>query len=333
MRDGDVIMAKKVKIVLLAAVLLAAAGAGYYYYLHGKDSRLTASSTIEMTKYEASPRLNGYIRGLSIKEGDVLEEGSLICEIEREDLALSNDSDWLAVEAAQAKLVDLEKGSRNEELVMAQAQAQEKKTVLDKAALDLRRAQELYSVGGVSRQSVDDARQQHDAAQQSYTAAVANYELLQAGTREDQIAQQRAEVNRLIQAAKANQNLLEDTKLYSPADGVVISKNFENNELINVGQSVLTLSDPDDCWTKVYIATADLGRVYLGQSVKLSVDSFPDMTFNGKVIEIRDEAEYTPRQSITQRERANLVFAVKIQIDNSEKKLRAGMPVDVVFDE
>ena len=274
----------KMRAVLLLAAALITVGAGcyYYYYIYDKNTALSASGTVETTKYEAAPRLSGYIRNLSLREGDAVAKGDLICEIERNDLSYANDSGWQAVEAAQAKLADLEKGARSQELVMAQAKIGEAESVLDKTAADHQRAQQLYAAGAVSRQALDDARQQHEAAQQSYTAAAANYELLQSGTREDQISQQRAEVRRLTQAAKVNQDMLKDVKIYSPADGVVISKNFENNELINAGQSVLTLSDMADCWIKVYIAEADLGRIHIGQAADLRVDSFPDEVFQAK---------------------------------------------------
>ena len=113
--------------------------------------------------------------------------------------------------------------------------------------------------------------------------------------------------------------------------GVIISKNFENNEYINAGESVITIADLKDCWIKVYISTMDLGKVYIGQKVELMVDAFPQEKFTGKIIEISDEAEFTPRESITKEERANMVFAVKIKIENIDSKIKAGMPADVIF--
>ena len=75
----------------------------------------------------------------------------------------------------------------------------------------------------------------------------------------------------------------------------------------------------------------DLGKVYIGQKVELMVDAFPQEKFTGKIIEISDEAEFTPRESITKEERANMVFAVKIKIENIDSKIKAGMPADVIF--
>jgi HlyD family secretion protein len=86
-----------------------------------------------------------------------------------------------------------------------------------------------------------------------------------------------------------------------------------------------------DCWVKVYVPSTHLGLISVGQAANVKVDSFPGRVFSGVIKEISQNAEFTPRQSITQSERANLVFAVKVQVDNSEGILKPGMPADVVL--
>lgn len=321
----------KKKIICMLFILMLVAGGGYYYYMMNKDDRLTASGTVEVTKYDVTPRIAGYIRELTCREGDFLTEGVLVCRLEREDLQRQNESGWQAVEAAQATLTDLQKGSREQEIFMAKSQIDRTKAVYDKASADLTRNEQLYAVGGISRQELDNAREANKVAKEDYLSAQANYDLVMEGTRTDQIAAQAAEVQRLIAAARANEDLVNNTNLFSPVDGVIISKNFENNEYINAGESVVTIADLKDCWVKVYISTADLGKIYIGQETELTVDGFPQEKFTGKVVEINDEAEFTPRESITQDERANMVFAVKIQIENPDGKIKAGMPMDVIF--
>lgn len=321
----------KKKIICMLFILMLVAGGGYYYYMMNKDDRLTASGTVEVTKYDVTPRIAGYIRELTYREGDFLTEGVLVCRLEREDLQRQNESSWQAVEAAQATLTDLQKGSREQEIFMAKSQIDRTKAVYDKASADLTRNEQLYVVGGISRQELDNAREANKVAKEDYLSAQANYDLVMEGTRTDQIAAQAAEVQRLIAAARANEDLVNNMNLFSPVDGVIISKNFENNEYINAGESVVTIADLKDCWVKVYISTADLGKVYIGQETELTVDGFPQEKFTGKVVEINDEAEFTPRESITQDERANMVFAVKIQIENPDGKIKAGMPTDVIF--
>lgn len=321
--------------IIIVFVLIGIIGGGYYYYryIYQHDNRLTASGTIEVTKYEITPRFAGYIRNLNINQGDTVTKNQLIANLDREDLKYQNDSSWQSVQAAKAKLVDLQKGSREQELTMAQNQIAKAQAVLTQNAADLERAQKLFAVGGISKQELDTAQKTYDVAVEEVNSTKANYDLLLAGTRADQITEQEAQVQMLTAQAEANQSMVKDIDIFSPANGVVISKNFENNEYINQGSSILTIADLSDCWIRVYISTADLGKVSLGQKVNLSVDAFPQENFVGTIIEINDQAEFTPRQSLTQDERANMVFGVKIKLPNDDGRLKAGMPGDVIFDD
>lgn len=315
--------------------ILAIIGSSYYYYryIYNANPKLTASGTIEVTKYEITPRFAGYLRNLTLEQGDTVTKDELIAQLDREDLQYQNDSSWQAVEVAKAKLADLQKGARNQELTMAQNQISKAEAVLTQNAADLERATKLFAVGGISKQELDNAQKAHAVAIEELNSAKANYDLLLAGTRSDQIAEQEAQVQMLTAQANASKSMLKDIDILSPADGVIISKNFENNEFINQGNSILTIADLSDCWIRVYISTADLGRVSLGQQVSLTVDAFPQEKFAGTVIEISNQAEFTPRQSITQDERANMVFGVKIKLPNDNGRLKAGMPGDVIFDD
>lgn len=322
---------RKITVCILIVLIIIVVSALYCYYEFNEENKLTASGTVEVTKYDVTPRIAGYIRNLSYKEGDFLTEGILVCQIEREDLQRQNESAWQAVQVAQATLADMQRGAREQEIFMAKSQIDKTKAVYDKTRADLNRNEQLYAVGGISRQELDNAHEANNVAKEDYLSAQANYDLVMEGTRKDQIVAQVAEVQRLIAAAKANEDLVNNMNLYSPVNGVIISKNFENNEYINAGESVITIADLKDCWIKVYISTMDLGKVYIGQKAELMVDAFPQEKFTGKVVEISDEAEFTPRESITKEERANMVFAVKIKIENIDSKIKAGMPADVIF--
>ena len=76
---------------------------------------------------------------------------------------------------------------------------------------------------------------------------------------------------------------------------------------------------------------SQLGLIKLGEKADVKIDSYPDKIFKGTIKEISQTAEFTPRQSITQRERANLVFAVEVKLENKDGILKPGMPADVVF--
>lgn len=322
---------KKIGIFLLLLIMIIS-GVIYSFYVDKKD-KLVATGTIEVTKYDVTPRLAGYIRNLDLEEGDKLNLNDFVCEIEREDLQAQNDSDWQAVKEAQAKLQDLKDGARKQEIAMAENSLQKAQVILAKAQTDLKRNKELYGVGGISKQTLDDMQKAVDVAEKEVYIAKENYDLVLAGTRQQQIEAQQQQVEKLIAQANANASILADTKIYSPITGVILNKNFENNEYINQGQAILTLADLTDSWIIVYIDIVDLGRVYLHQSVNIQVDAYPQNNFIGEVININDEAEFTPRETLTKDERSNKVFAVKIKIPNEDKKLKAGMVADVIFND
>lgn len=156
---------------------------------------------------------------------------------------------------------------------------------------------------------------------------------MQAGTRSEQITSAQEELNRTKAILAISNSLVSDLKVYAPLDGVILTKNYEQGEYIAAGAPIATIADLSDCWVKVYIPATELGKIKIGTKASLTIDSLPNRTFIGYVREISDKAEYTPRQSITKNERANMVFAVKVYMDNSEKIMKPGMPIDVIFDE
>jgi HlyD family secretion protein len=131
---------------------------------------------------------------------------------------------------------------------------------------------------------------------------------------------------------QATEALLADLKITAPLDGVVLSKNFEAGEYVTPGAPVLTIADLSDMWIKVYIPTDDLPRIKLGQPVTFTV-SGETRVFSGTVEEIATQGEFTPRTIQTKQERANVVFGVKIRVEDTDGVLKPGMPADVVFNQ
>ena len=163
-------------------------------------------------------------------------------------------------------------------------------------------------------------------------AAQSRYGLLQAGNRPDAIEAQRLEVERSAAVLAGSRIQLQDTIVSSPLSGRILSKNYEKGEYVNAGAAIATIGDMSDCWVKIYVSTEQLGQIRLGQAVKVKIDAYPAKTFRGEIKEINQNAEYTPRQSITQRERTNMVFGVKVRIDNPDETMKPGLPADVVIE-
>jgi HlyD family secretion protein len=117
----------------------------------------------------------------------------------------------------------------------------------------------------------------------------------------------------------------------APVDGVVLTRSVQPGEVIQTGIPVMTLAKLDALKVTVYISEDRYGEVKLNDSASLSADSFPGETFNATVTRIADQAEYTPRNVQTKEERQTTVYAVELSVENSDGKLKPGMPVDVTF--
>jgi multidrug resistance efflux pump len=120
-------------------------------------------------------------------------------------------------------------------------------------------------------------------------------------------------------------------QLQSPISGVVTRVPMHVGEVTTPGQTVAAVSDLSRLDLTVYVLERDLGRVQVGQEVIVTVDPFPDREFHGVVTSTNQRAEFTPRNVQTQADRLNLVFGVKVRVDNPDGTLKPGMPADATF--
>ena len=138
-----------------------------------------------------------------------------------------------------------------------------------------------------------------------------------------------------LEQAKQAQNLaqlqLNRTKVKSPVDGVVLTRGIEVGDLAVAGGTVMRVGQLDTLDLVVYLPEDEYGAVNIGDSVYITVDSFPGETFEGTILRISDEAEFTPKNVQTESGRKSTVYAVKIQVLNPDHKLKPGMPADVEF--
>lgn len=317
-------------LIVIPVVIALVGFAGYKLYKPTRQG-IVATGTIEVTRVDIMPKINGYIQEFTLKAGDTVKAGQIVAKLDRTDLAAQLLRDEAALARAVAQLADLEQGPRSQERREIVANLDAARSVYQKAKIDYERYQKLLQQGAVSQQQLDTAKSSLDVAESSMATWQQRLSLSDEGSRPQQIEAQRLEVARSKAVVDASKAILRDTVIVSPANGLVLTKNFENGEYINPGSALVTIGDMTDAWVKVYVSSTQLGLLKIGQQVDVRVDSFPEKVFPGQIKEISQTAEFTPRQSITQRERANLVFAVKVKVENESGVLKPGMPADVVI--
>ena len=255
---------------------------------------------------------------------------------------------------AQAQLADLMAGSRRQEIEQARAAVDDAVATREWTARDYQRTKDLFSRELVAAAEVDRMRQaaevavakeksarerlalveagarEHEieAARHALRAARERVQLLRAGPRPEAVAAAEAQVAEARAAATLARARLDETRLTSPITGVVLRKNMEVGEMASPGTPILTLMDPGDIWLRAYVPETDIGRLKVGQPATITVDAFPGRRFDGAISEIASEAEFTPKNVQTKKERVNLVFRIKITARNPAGVLKPGLPAD-----
>jgi HlyD family secretion protein len=264
-----------------------------------------------------------------------------------------------AVENAKARLQQLLDGSRPQEIQSAKAGVDQALADMEKKKADMDRAKKLYQDKYIAAQDWDAAKTAYDMAVANYKKAQENYDLVVEGPRKEEIAAGRAQleqsqaalrlakthriqidvlkkelataqgqVKEAASALEVIQTQIEYSNLYAPTSGVVLVKNAEPGEFVVPGGAVVTLGQIEKPWLKAFINESDLGRVKLGQKVSVTTDTYPGKEYPGKVTFISSQAEFTPKNVQTAKERVKLVYRIKVALENPQNELKPGMPAD-----
>lgn len=257
------------------------------------DRRNAVSGTIEVDEVHVGPRTGGRVEKIFAREGEKLKPGEVIVELDAAELR------------ARRKLAEAQINSARQD---ADAQA----TQLDFLRDEAQRHQDLLKRKVVSPSDAERAISL--ASAQEKVVAAARARVIQA---EAQLADVEAQ--------------LAEMQVTAPTDSILEVLSVKVGDVIPANREVATLLLPQHLWVRVFVPEPWLGLISLNEKVRVRVDSFPDKDFSGTVEQINRQAEFTPRNVQTVEDRIRQVFGVKIRLDNSEDKLRAGMAADVYF--
>ena len=314
-------------------ILIAAAIGGVLYYFLTRDKKeednfIKVSGNIEATEADVGFKIPGRIVSRFFQEGDLVEKGKILAKLDDEDLRQRLDLARATLMSAQARLSKLLAGSRPEELKVAEANLHQAQFDLGNKEIQYERVKTLYEKQVISKETFDNAETSFKVAKAALQIATENYQLVKEGPRKEDIEDARAQVQQTQVSLKLAGTQFSYTVLLSPISGVVLVKSSEIGEVVNPGTSVLTLADVNNVWLKAYISETNLGKVKWGQEVIVTTDLHPKKEYKGKISFISSQAEFTPKQIQTEKERVTLVYRIKIDIPNSDRELKPGMPAD-----
>ncbi len=309
---------KRKRVWILLLVVLAAAGAVWGLAFRRKEKPLLLSGAIEARDVEVGSLVGGRIARILVEEGARVAADQPLVQFETDLLDLQVSQQRARVDEMRANLLKVLRGPRVEEIERARADAAH-------AERERLRLKALLEQGLIPQQQYDDAA----------TAAKKTIETLrelERGNRPEDIAAAKAALEREQRQVAYLERQRTESVVKAPAAGVIESISLRPGDLVGANQPVAKMLEPSQLWVRAYVPEPQLGRVRIGQKAALTVDTFPKRSFAGHVVEIRTQAEYTPRNVQTLDQRMDQVFGVKVAIDPAPE-LKPGMAATVRLEE
>lgn len=302
--------------IVIPVLVLLVAGAAIAMYLREskKPKPVVLSGTIEARTVNVGSLVGGRVSRVYVDEGARVTAGQTLVSIETETVDRQIAEQQAAITASRAQLDKALAGPRSQEIASAAA-------VAENDERDRRRMSSLRSQGIVSNES-------YDAAATKAKTSAEQLKLLNAGTRKEDIAAARAQLEQQERRLDSLMKQRKETEVKSSVSGVVQSFGLRPGDIVAPNQPVAEILESSQLWVRVYVPETLLGLVHVGQQVQLSIDTFPNRKFPGHVASVSSQGEYTPRNVQTRAQRAEQVFGVKVLVDPSPD-LKAGMTAEV----
>lgn len=294
---------KKYSIILLAICLVACSS---------KEKEFDATGTFEATEVTVSAEQSGTLLRFALEEGDNVEAGS--------EVGLTDTTQiWLKLRQADATKTVYQSQKPDLEKQIAATRQQ-----LENAQSEKKRYQELVSDGAAPSKMLDDATNQVKVLQRQLDALVSTLNT-QLSTLNSQLSTVDVQKNQLC-------DQLRKCHIVAPISGTVLEKYAEQGEFAAMGKSLFKMGDTRNMYLRAYVTSGQLEQVRVGQKVKVFAD-FGDKKrkeYDGTVSWISSRSEFTPKTILTDDERADLVYAVKIAVKN-DGAIKIGMYGEVKF--
>ncbi|HZR24358.1 MAG TPA: efflux RND transporter periplasmic adaptor subunit [Vicinamibacterales bacterium] len=343
----------RTRLIGLLAVIAVAAG-GWYYYLHSQPTSLVLTGIVTTNDVVVSPQIAGQIGDVMVKEGDTVKKDQVVAVIRPDELQADtayyrNNVAGMAsqVQESEAALRFQEQQTRDQisqaQAAVASIEAQVKAATadLESARLTFSRTQDLANQKVASAQELDQARTAYAAAQAKVDALNKQVDAQRsavalARSNAEQIAVRRSQVQASthMQAAAAAQQAKADvrlkyTELRAPIDGIVDVKAARTGEVVNPGQPVVTLINPDDLWIRADVEETYIDRIRLGDKMTIRLPSGEER--QATVIYRGADAGFATQRDVSRTKRDIKTFEVRLRADNTDRRLAVGMTAYVLL--
>ncbi|MGH9395673.1 MAG: efflux RND transporter periplasmic adaptor subunit [Terriglobia bacterium] len=278
---------------------------------------------------QVSSKIVGKVIWVGIEAGDKVTKGEVLTRLDDSEFRAQYEQAMANLAAAQAKLKELEAGSRPQEISASRATVAQAQATFNNTALNLKRQQSLFQEQIASQQQLTDAQSQYHVALAQLNNAKQNFTLVRIGPRIEDINAQRAQVAQSRAAVDYAQTMLDACLIRSPIDGTVLERDVEIGEMVSnenfggsvgVKSSVATLANLKDLLVELDINETDFPKISPRQLCNVTADAYPNRVYKGYVYEISPQAD---RQKAT--------IQVKVKIGQPDNYLRPEMNAHVAF--
>ena len=338
------------KMIVLAVVLVAAAVGGVFAYekvtaatpvrvvqvqspvnasAAGEQVILTATGyIIAAHKIEVASKVNGRVAWIGVDKGDRVQAGQVLVRLEDDEYRAQVTQEQGQLANLQAKLEELQNGSRPEEVAKARADVNESKADMDDAKTSLDRTKELVSQGVLAKQSLDDAQAKYDGYAAKVASLQRTLDLAVLGPRKEEIAQVRGQIEQARGALDYAKTQLDNTIIKAPVTGTILDRNVEKGEFVTTGfvgdkgakGYLVTMADLNDLQVELDISQNDFPKLGPQQKGVITTDAYPDRKYQGLIEQVSPEAD-----------RAKATVQVKVRVSNPDGYLRPDMNATVSF--
>jgi HlyD family secretion protein len=309
--------------VEIARVRVLDAGAGAGNVILNATGYIVAAHKIELAS-----KVVGKVAWIGVEKGDRVKKDQVLVRLENDEYRAQFQQYKGNLEALQAKLAEMEHGSRPEEIAKAKADVETARADLVNAELTLKRTKDLVDHAVMSKQALDDAQARHDGAAARVSSADRTYQLFKLGPRQEQIDAVRAQIEQAKGSLAYAQTQLDNTVIKAPITGTILERNVEKGEFVTTGfvgdkgakGYVVSLADLNDLQVELDINQNDFAKLGARQAGIVTTDAYPDRKYKGAIEEISPEAN---RQKAT--------VQVKVRIFEPDSYLRPEMNASVAF--
>jgi HlyD family secretion protein len=263
-----------------------------------------------------------------VSEGENVTNGQVVALLDQTEWERETAMRRADAQAAEAVLAELEAGTRPEEIEQAAASLEIATAEALRMRNEFTRQKDLFQQKVIAPREFEAAEAAASMASAKVREGEARLALLRKGPREETIRAARARLEQARQAVALAETRLGYAVLMAPLTGVVLAEGIENGEYVVPGTPVVTVGDLLNVWLRAYVNETDLGRVKIGQTVRITTDTYPGKAYEGRLSFIAPQAEFTPKNVQTAKERVKLVYRIKVDIANPDQELKPGMPAD-----